>query len=101
MALSASPSVLQTMTPFPAASPEAFTTTGAPKRRAAAFASATSVCISARAVGMPSSSMSCLANAFDVSISAAARVGPKIGQAGRAEPVDDPRLERRFRADDA
>ena len=29
--------------------------------------------------GCPSSSMSCLANAFDVSISAAARVGPKIG----------------------
>src|SRR5687768_14861522 len=79
MALSASPSVLQTITPLPAASPDALTTTGAPKRRAAAFAPATLVWTSARAVGMPSSRSSCLANAFEVSISAAARVGPKIG----------------------
>src|SRR5665647_1983494 len=65
------------MTPFPAARPDALITTGAPNRRAASFAAATCVCISASAVGIPSSSMSCFANAFDVSISAAAFVGPE------------------------
>ena len=79
IAASASGSVMATTTPLPAARPEAFTTTGAPNSRAAARAVSTVVCIDARAVGTPASRISALANALDVSICAAAAVGPNTG----------------------
>ena len=79
IARSASASVSQTITPFPAARPEALMTTGAPSSRAAPRARSASVNVRARAVGTRASSMSCFANDFEVSICAASRVGPKIG----------------------
>ena len=70
------------MTPLPAASPSAFTTTGQPNvpwRRAVSAAAAESHTI-ARAVGTPWRAISSFANALLVSSCAAARVGPKIGR---------------------
>ena len=80
MARSASSSELQMITPFPLASPDALITTGAPEPADRVLARWRRRYASRRAPWeSPSSSMSCLANAFDVSISAAAFVGPKIG----------------------
>ena len=66
-----------TMTPLPAASPSSLTTNGGPNSASAASASAGVVQVRAAAVGMPPSAMTCLANALEPSIMAAARAGPK------------------------
>src|SRR5450759_2539686 len=87
MARSASTALCATITPFPAARPDAFITTGMPKSASAAFASLASLCCTARAVGIPARTISSFANRFDVSMRAASRVGPKIGR---------PRARKRF-----
>ena len=76
MASSAWAMVSHTITPLPAASPDALTTTGAPNLRTQALASFTLLKTPAAAVGTPASSMICLAKALEVSISAAACDGP-------------------------
>ena len=84
---STSSSVRQTKTPFPAASPSAFTTHGG---RATA---------SVAAVGTPAASSTSFANAFEPSIRAAAALGPKTAIARVPEPVGDAGDERRLRPD--
>src|SRR6185312_138315 len=71
--------VSQTITPLPAASPDALITTGAPSSSIARSASASDEARSARAVGTAADSITDLANALDDSSRAAARDGPKIG----------------------
>ncbi len=48
---------------------------------------------------MPWRVMKAFAKSFELSSCAAACVGPKIGEAGRAERVDDARGQRPFGAD--
>ena len=88
------------MTPFPAASPEALTTTGAPKRRAAALAPATVVWISARAVGIAVVEHELLGERLRRLDLSGGAGGAEDRQARRAEAIDDARLERRFGTDD-
>ncbi len=66
-----------TTTPLPAASPSAFTTYGGPNASRAASTSAAVAHVRAAAVGTPAAVMICLANDFEPSIIAAARLGPK------------------------
>src|SRR5579883_2031069 len=109
IAASASASVPATVTPLPAASPEALITTGAPSSRAARRASSARVCRSARAVGTPALRISSLANTFELSTAAAAAVGPKIGSRRarnrstmpRASGASGPTIVRSGRSDSA
>ena len=78
-AASSSASSVGRITPLPAARPSAFSTTGKPKRRAAARADASSWAISKAAVGIPCRAMNSLAKTLLPSISAAAWRGPKTG----------------------
>jgi hypothetical protein len=80
MARRASSSDSQMITPFPAASPEALTTTGGSSSCRYPVARSASVKTPNSAVGTPMSRMSSLANAFEDSSCAAARIGPKIGR---------------------
>ena len=79
-ALSASCSVVQTTAPFPAASPDAFTTIGAPCLSIHASAAGRSVNVLCSAVGMPAFHISSLEYALLDSIRAALACGPKIGK---------------------
>jgi hypothetical protein len=79
-ASSASSTVWQTMAPFPAASPEAFTTTGAPCSRIQASASGRRVKQRWAAVGTSARAMRSLAKALEDSMRAAAAEGPKRGR---------------------
>ncbi len=66
-------------TPLPAARPSAFTTKGPPAVRMKSTAVSISVKTPYGAVGIPCRRMKSLANAFDHSNSAAARLGPNTG----------------------
>ncbi len=78
-ASSASATVSQTRDPFPPASPEAFTTIGAPRSRIQLNAGSSSRNVWYSAVGTPTSSMRSLAKALLASIRAAPEVGPNAG----------------------
>ena len=77
MAASASATVSATTTPLPAASPSAFTTIGAPRRRTNSRAASASSKRSHRAVGMPAASQSSLVKLLLPSSRAAAASGPQ------------------------
>src|SRR5436190_5568682 len=77
MAASVSSASAGMMTPLPAASPESFTTTGTPNSRAHALAAAVSVKAAQRGPGRPRPVVNSRAHAFDDSMRAHARVGPK------------------------
>ena len=89
------------MTPFPAASPDALITTGAPNSSIARSRVVDRRCtMTARAVGTPASTMSVFENAFDVSSIAAGARRPEDRQSRRAERVDDAGGERRLGPDE-
>ena len=69
----------QTVTPLPAASPSAFTTTAPGCSSSAASTSASVRHRRWRAVGTPAAAMTSLANAFEPSSRAASAPGPKTG----------------------
>ena len=66
-----------TTTPLPAASASSFTTYGGPNVASATSASASLWQVNERAVGIPASVMTSLANALEPSMRAAAASGPK------------------------
>ncbi len=80
IASSASSTVAHTTAPLPAASPDAFTTTGAPCSRTHASAPAWSRKVRYSAVGTPAPRMRSFAYTLLDSMRAASRVGPKTGR---------------------
>ena len=79
-ARSASSRLRQTMAPFPAASPSALTTMGAPSSRQYWRAARASEKIRNRAVGIPWRDIRSLAKALELSSLAAAALGPKTAK---------------------
>ena len=106
---SASSTVSHTTAPLPAASPEAFTTTGAPRSRTYDSASAASLKVRCAAVGTPASTISSLAKALLASIRAASAEGPntatpcfrKRSAIPAASGASGPTTARSMRCDDA
>ena len=95
----ASSTVWQTITPLPAASPDALTTTGAPNSSIARIASASDWQVNARAVGTPASTMSSFRKCLRRLEHRAGARRAEDRQAGAAKRVDDAGGERRLGSD--
>ena len=96
----ASSVVAQITTPLPAASPSAFTTSGAFCARIHAASKLSRVNLAYAAVGMPWRLRKSLVKAFEPSSRAASLLGPKQRSPAAANVSQRPMHERRFGADD-